>query len=300
MSYRAWLLVLLCLCSRGAPAAVQVLDDAGQTVRLTQPAQRVVSLSPHITELLFAAGGGQRIVGAVEYSDYPPAALKLPRIGDNRELDLERILAVHPDLLVVWRHGNPERQLQKLRRLGIPIFYSEPQQLEQVASSLERLGVLLGSEAVAADAARQFRQRLQGLRQQNHGQAPVKVFYQVWDKPLMTLNGRHLSSEVLQLCGAVNPFAHLTAAAPQVSIEAVLAAAPEALISAGKAGAPALWVQPWLRYPTLPAVQRRNFITLDVDAISRQTPRVLDAAASLCRQLDDVRRQRPSSAPGKP
>ncbi|MGL5986525.1 MAG: cobalamin-binding protein [Burkholderiales bacterium] len=239
-----------------ALAQVSVIDDAGQNVSLPQPARRVVSLAPHTTELLYAAGGARQIVGAVEYSDYPPEARKLPRVGDNRAFDLERIIALKPDLLVVWHYGNSEQQLQKLRQLGIPVFYSEPRKLEQVATSLERLGLLLGQQATAHQAASRYWSQVQALRQQYRAARPVKVFYQVWDKPLMTLNGQHLISDVLRLCGGENLFARMPALAPTVSLEAVLASSPEAIISAAGDGAKRDPLQAWRHFPALPAVQR--------------------------------------------
>lgn len=274
-------------------AQVSVVDDAGQQLTLAQPARRVISLAPHATELLYAAGGGKQVVGAVDYSDYPPEALKLPRVGDNRSFDLERIAALKPDLLVVWQHGNAEHQLQKLRQLGLPIFYSEPRQLEQVATSLERLGTLLGSEPQARQAAQQYRQQVQTLRQRYRGGRPVRLFYQVWDKPLMTLNGSHLVGDVIRLCGGDNPFARLPALAPTVSLEAVLASAPEAIVSASGDSRQRDPLQAWRHFPSLPAVQRGNLILLDADKMSRLGPRIIDGAEELCQKLQKVRQQAP-------
>ena len=279
--------------STTALAQISVIDDAGQNVSLLRPAQRVISLAPHTTELLYAAGGAKQIVGAVEYSDYPPEARKLPRVGDNRAFDLERIVALKPDLLVVWQHGNAEQQLQKLRQLGIPIFYSEPRKLEQVATSLERLGLLLGQQAAAHQAASRYWSQVQALRQEYRAARPVRVFYQVWDKPLMTLNGQHLISDVLRLCGGDNLFARMPALAPTVSLEAVLASSPEAIISAAGDSAKRDPLQAWRHFPALPAVQRGNLILLDGDKMSRLGPRIVDGASELCRKLQKVREQGP-------
>jgi len=175
-----------------AQANVSVTDDTGREVRLAQPAQRIVSLAPHITELLFSAGAGGRIVGVVEYSDYPPAAKKLPRVGAYNAVDMERILALRPDLVIAWASGNPPALIEQLRSLGLTVFLSEPRSLEDVASNLERFGQLAGTQTTAQAAADEFRRRLQALRVRYSDRKPVSVFYQIWHRPLMTVNGEHL------------------------------------------------------------------------------------------------------------
>ena len=215
-----------------AQAAITVTDDTGATVTLAAPAQRVISLAPHVTELLYAAGGGAKMVGAVSYSDYPPEAKQLPRVGDNKALDLERIVALKPDLIVVWRHGNAQRQLDRLRELHVPLFFSEPHHLDDVAVSLTKLGQLLGTSPTADAAAAAYRPDIARLRTQYANRPPVSVFYQVWDQPLMTLNGEHMVSDVIALCGGRNVFAKLEPLVPTVSTEAVLAANPEAIVTA--------------------------------------------------------------------
>jgi iron complex transport system substrate-binding protein len=285
----ALLLALLALASAGAAAQIRLGDDAGRSVVLQRPAQRIISLTPHLTELLFAAGAGSRVVGTVEYSNYPPAARSIARIGDNAQLDLERIVALRPDLVVVWRDGNAQRQLEKLLRLGIPVFYNEPRRLPDIARAIEQLGRLAGTEAVAAPAARAFVARLDALRRRYAGRAPVTVFYQIWDRPLLTVNGAHLISDVIELCGGRNVFAGLDALTPEVSIEAVLAADPEAIggvsAEAGQAGN----LDAWKQWPHLRAVARGNLFVVDSDIISRNTPRILDGALQLCRDLDAAR-----------
>ncbi len=182
-------------------------DDTGAVVTLPAAAQRVISVAPHVTELLYAAGGGSKIVGAVSYSDYPPEAKQLPRVGDNKSLDLERIVALKPDLIVVWRHGNAQRQLDRLRELHIPLFFSEPHRPDDIAVSLTKLGQLLGTSSTADAAAAAYRRDIANLRAQYAKRPAVSVFYQVWDQPLMTLNGEHMVSDVIALCGGRNVFA---------------------------------------------------------------------------------------------
>lgn len=212
-------------------AAITVTDDSGAVVTLNAPAHRVISLAPHTTELIYAAGGADAIVGAVNYSDYPPAARALPRVGDNQALDLEKIAALKPDLLVVWRHGNAQRQIGALRALGIPMFLSEPGHLPGIADDLRKLGTLLGTESVANRAADDFTSRIDGLRAQYAQRTTVSVFYQIWDNPLMTLGGTHMMTDVIRLCGGRNVFASLTPIAPTISTEAVIAANPDVIVT---------------------------------------------------------------------
>ncbi|MCP9758822.1 cobalamin-binding protein [Aquitalea sp. S1-19] len=283
------LLLLAGLLALPAHAAISVTDDAGHTVTLARPAQRVISLAPHATELIYAAGGGARMVGAVSYSDYPPAALKLPRIGDNRQLDLERIIALKPDLLVVWLHGNAERQLAQLKKLGIPLFYSEPKKLADLPGSITRLGSLLGSEAAAKSAAQTYQQKLEMLTRRYSGKKPVRVFYQVWHKPLYTLNDSHIASDAIRLCGGVNVFGQLPITAPTVNAEAVLAANPDVII-AGSDDRRSTELDMWKRYPTLNAARRQQLYTVDSSLLSRSGPRIIDGAAQLCARLDQARK----------
>jgi iron complex transport system substrate-binding protein len=274
-----------------AAADISVRDDSGASVSLPKPAQRVISLAPHVTELLYAAGGGDAVVGAVSYSDYPPAAKRLPRVGSYNAFDLEAIVALQPDLIVAWKSGNPSSPVEKLRQLGIPVFLSEPHALEDVASNLRRLGQLLGSETVADAASEAFLARLAALRSAYQGKAPVSVFYQVWYQPLMTINGEHLISQVIELCGGRNVFADLPTLAPKVSLEAVLAKNPEAIVAGSAADKHPQWKQDWRRWPQLRAVQQDNLVYVNPDLLQRHTPRILQGASTLCRQLDQVRRQ---------
>lgn len=270
-------------------APVSAVDDQGHTVQLAQPAQRVISLAPHVTELIFAAGGGGKLVGTVTASDFPAEVKRLPKVGDSRQLDLERIIALKPDLLVVWLHGNAERQLEPLRRLGIPLFYSEPKTLAAIPDSLTRLGRLLGSEARAQQAAQTYRQRWQQLAQRYQQRSPLRVFYQVWNKPLYTLNGQHIVSDVIRLCGGVNIFAGLPVTAPTVTQEAVLAENPQVIIAGDMAGRASAGLAMWRAFPSLEAVRRGHLFSVDADILHRPGPRILDGAAALCAQLDRAR-----------
>jgi iron complex transport system substrate-binding protein len=275
-----------------AAAEISLTDDGGQTVVLKHPAQRIISLAPHVTELLFAAGAGDRIVGTIRYSDYPPAALAIPRIGDSFVLDSERILSLKPDLIVVWLHGNSGGQLEQLHRLEFPVFSSEPRRVADISSTIRRLGILTGTEATAEAAASAFDQRVAALRGRYAGRSAVPVFYQISERPLLTINGEHIIDDVLRLCGGSNIFSGLKALTPMVSPEAVLTANPEAIVTSGGEPGNETGFATWARLPSLLATHRHNFVLLHSDTISRQTDRILEGAQTLCEQLERVRARR--------
>ncbi|MGW8395037.1 cobalamin-binding protein [Pseudoduganella sp. HUAS MS19] len=287
------LLLISALCTAQLPAhaAITVNDDDGKPVTLQKPAQRVVALAPHVTELLFAAGGAGKVVGAVSYSDYPEAAKQVPRVGDNRQVDMERLLAMKPDLLVVWRHGTSERQIDQLRQLGIPMFHSEPKKLDQIADNLEKMGKLLGTEPAANAAAKELRQKLAALRAQYAARPPVRVFYQVWDKPLYTLNGEHIVSDALKVCSGQNIFADQKVTAPVVSMEAVLEADPEAVFATAEKDYGG--VNLWRPYKTFKATRQDNLFTIDGNLLNRAGPRMIAGTAVLCEKLEEARKHRP-------
>jgi iron complex transport system substrate-binding protein len=284
------LLLAALAASLPASAAVSVRDDDGNTVTLQQPARRVISLAPHVTELLFAAGGGSRVVGVVSYSDFPEAAKKIPEVGSNRELDLERIMALKPDLIVVWRHGESERQLEMVRKLGVPMFHSEPQKLDDIPDDMAKLGQLMGTDATAAARAGELRAQLAGLRMRYASRPVVRSFYQVWDKPLYTLNGSHIISDALHLCGGENIFATLAVTAPVVSVEAVLQANPEAIFATSEKNYGGVGI--WKAYPMLTAVRGNNLFTVDGNLLNRAGPRMIAGAAQLCEKLELARSHR--------
>ncbi|MGB5177360.1 MAG: cobalamin-binding protein [Gammaproteobacteria bacterium] len=271
-------------------AAITVTDDAGREVTLEQPARRIVSLAPYLSELLFAAGAGHAVVGVSEFSDYPDAAALVSRIGGGSGLDLEAILALQPDLVVAWQSGNPKNQVERLVSLGLTVFLSEPRQLLDVPDTLLRLGRLAGTEPVARAAAERFSGRYLGLKKRYAQRPTVSVFYQIWEQPLMTLNGSHLFSDVLRLCGGRNVFNELPALAPQVGIEAVLAADPEVIVVAADVqDSPQLAA--WQRWPSLSAVQNGHVYAVPRERLVRHTPRILEGAEELCVILEGVRKK---------
>lgn len=283
----------LALAASPAFAAVSVTDDSGNRVTLARPAQRVISMSPHVTELLFAAGGGARVVGAMNFSDYPEAAKAIPLVGSNASLDMERLVALKPDLLVVWQSGNTARQLEQLRQLGIPMFYSEPQKMDQIAASVERLGQLMGTEPAARTAAAALRAKTAALAARYGKRPVVRMFYQIWDKPLYTLNGKQIVSDAVRLCGGENVFAALPVKAPEVSVEAVIGADPEAIFGGERDEQAEGGLNLWKPYKGMLAVRRGNLFSLSGGLLSRAGPRMVDGAAELCEKLELARQRRP-------
>lgn len=275
-----------------AQAAISVKDDGGNTVTLSKPAQRIISLAPHATELIFAAGGGDRIVGTVGYSDYPAAALKIPRVGSHQQIDVERIIALKPDLLVVWLHGNSERQLEHVRKLGIPFYFSEPKKLTDIPTSIERLGMLMGTEQQANKVAAAERTELARLTEQYRNRPIVRMFYQVWGKPVYTLNGGNIMSDVIRLCGGENVFANLAIPAPVVTTEAVLLENPEVMMTGDRQAEKSGGLEIWKQYKNLLAVKNDNLFSVDADLVNRAGPRLIEGAAMVCEKLELARSRR--------
>lgn len=275
-----------------APAAITVTDDLGRTVTLAKPAARIVSLAPHTTELLFAAGAGERVVGAVAYSDYPPEAKSIPRVGGYSRLDYERILSLSPDLVIAWASGNEEAAIERLRNLGLTVYVSEPRHIADIARALRRFGRLAGTMAAAEAAADMFERRHQALRARYANQPDIGVFYQIWKDPLMTVNGEHLIARVIQLCGGHNVFADLPTLAPTISVESVIAADPEVIVASGMGNERPQWLDDWKQWPSIEAVERDNLYFVPPQLIQRHSPRILDGAERLCRQLHEARQKR--------
>ncbi|MFN4326877.1 MAG: cobalamin-binding protein [Azonexus sp.] len=288
------LLTAACLLGSEARADLRFKDDTGQEVRLAAPAKRIVALAPHIAESLFAAGAGDKLVGTVDYSDYPPEAKKVPRVGGYSRVDLEAVAALKPDLVLAWESGNNMPQIGKLKALGLTVYVAQPNTMDNVADQLERLGQLAGTEAVARPAAERFRQRLQALRKANAGKPKVRTFYQIWKAPLMTVGGPQIISDAITLCGGENVFGHLGKMAPTVSVEAVLEADPEAIIATGMGDARPEWLKDWDKWPQMTAVKRHNLFHINPDIMQRHTPRILDGAEKLCAHLDVARSHRPA------
>ena len=272
-----------------AYSVVEVYDDEGTQITLAIPAQRIVSLAPSLTELIYSAGAGENLVGVVEYSDFPAAAKALPIVGRFDLLDIERILELEPDLVVAWQTGNPRSSVDQLRQLGLTVYVAEPRSLAAIPSHIERLAVLVGKELSDLKVIYDFQQKLEALNSKYRHQSPVTIFYQVWDRPLITAGGNELINDIITLCGGRNIFANIRRVAPKVSREAVLKRNPEVIIASGMDIERPEWLDDWLRWPSLKAVANKNLFFVPPDLLQRHTPRALLGAAQICDQLDQVR-----------
>ncbi len=289
MLNRIVLLSVLALYVFTARATITLSDDKGNKVQLIHPAQRIVSLAPHITESLFAAGAGQKIIATVSYSDYPEAAKKITRVGGYPSLDLEKIISLKPDLIIAWASGNNQDQIARLKTLGFPIYMSEPRQPLEIARNIRNFGLLAGTSEVADKTADAFVARYKKLEQQYARKKKVRVFYQVWHKPIMTVSGKHLISKIIHLCGGSNVFAELSTLTPQVSLESVLLARPQVIVSGGMGKSRPDWLDAWKKWPQLPAVKNGHLYYIDPSIMQRVGPRILQGAEQLCQFLEYAR-----------
>jgi iron complex transport system substrate-binding protein len=270
-------------------AEVSAIDTAGRRITLAAPAQRIVSLAPHITELLFAAGARSKIVAASEYSDYPPEAQRLPRVASSSGIDLEGLLALKPDLVLAWRLDATAKALDRIESLGLTLAYVEPHRLAQIPQALEMVGTLAGTDATAAREAARLRAELARLKTEYAGRARLDVFYEAAERPLMTLNGTHFVSDAIELCGGRNVFADAPLIASPVGVEAVLAADPQVIVAARGDVVDSNWQAQWRRFPALRAVRDGNLLAIHAEEMSRHGPRAIAATATLCTLLDEAR-----------
>ncbi|HZN25482.1 MAG TPA: cobalamin-binding protein [Burkholderiales bacterium] len=271
--------------------AGQWKDDRGVEVSVPATPLRIIALSPHLAEIVYAAGAGSRLAAVVRYSDYPQEAARLPQVGDASRLDIERILALQPDLVLGWKSGNPAHDLQRLERLKLPVFVTEAQRLADIPRLVRTVGAIAGTQSRADAAADTLERELQSLRARYAARAPVRVFYQIWHRPLLTVNGRHLISDVLDLCGGRNVFSGAPVLTPSVSIEAVLAAGPDVVLGGSSAMRAEELAAQWSAAP-VSALRRVPVRYVPADLIQRQTPRILEGARIVCEHLEGVRRER--------
>ncbi|MET0383238.1 MAG: cobalamin-binding protein [Burkholderiaceae bacterium] len=299
MRLGASMALLASVASWCAAAAQQapppIVDDAGHTVRLARPARRIVTLAPHLTELAFAAGAGANVIAVSRFSDYPPEALSRPVVGDAFTVDYEALAKLKPDLVLVWGGGTAERTKEKLRSLGWPVVDIEIRSVAGLADTLRRIGELSGTRAAAQARARALVGDWTALQSEFANRAPVKVFFQLWDAPLMTLNGRHLISQAITACGGRNVFAELPTLTATVSWEAAVRRDPELIVAGGGRGEPAKPGR-WADFTQVSATKHGEFARIDGDLIARSGPRFVDGARQLCEAIDRARRAAPQPA----
>ncbi|HEX7416728.1 MAG TPA: helical backbone metal receptor [Steroidobacteraceae bacterium] len=271
------------------PTLPAITDDTGAQLRLTAHPARIVSLAPGATEMLFAAGAGERIIATVQFSTEPAAARSIERVGDSQAVDLERIVALAPDVIVVWPGGNSAAQIATLERLRMPIYRHRVARLADLPDSIERLGVLAGTSAVAQRAAAQLRAQLKQLAATYQGRRELSVLLEIWDHPIYTVGGTHLMSDALHYCGARNIFGDLTGASPTVTEEAVIARDPDVIVAAAPGNSGQGWLASWRRFAGLAAVRRGNLIAFEDQRLSRLGPSAVLATEQLCERLARAR-----------
>lgn len=267
-------------------AEIRLTDDLGREVVLAEAAERIVTLIPHATELLFEIGAGDRIVATVAYSDYPDEARRIQRIGDFNNLNTEAIVALQPDLLIAFTSAPNLDDIDRLKELGLRVFHSDPQTFGEIARTLRQFGQLTGRTAAAEAVAAEFEADIAALRSMYADKTPLSVFYEVWHEPIFTLNGDSYISDIIEVCGGYNVFAELPVISPQVSLEAVFERDPEVIVSAPPAAGED---SPWLEWPQLQAVANKALIHIDPDDMHRPTPSLVTGATQLCRAMDELR-----------
>ena len=283
-------LALLFLAGIAVPAqAITVLDFSGREVTLDQPAKRIVALAPHIVENLYSAGAGDKLVGVVSYSNFPDEAKNVPEVGTYNAFSLEQVLALQPDLVVMWGSGNGMQTLSKFEALGIPVYVSELRQLSDVPKSIRNLSQLAGTPAIGEAEASRIETELNALHRRYGEKRSLSVLYQIWNDPLQTVNGEHLISEIISLCGGHNVFGDASSLAPRVSIESVLLRDPDAIVASGMGEARPEWLDQWRAYPSLTAVADEALFFVNPDHLQRPSARIVLGARSLCEQLDQIR-----------
>lgn len=288
----AFLALFLGLSTAFANPEIRAVDDRGREIALAASAARIVSLAPHATELVFAAGAGNRLVGVTTFSDYPEAAKKIPQVGDFGKIDLERLARLRPDLVIAWKSGNHAGDLAQLEKLGLKVYVTEPRRISDIPRLVRAIGALAGTAGQANRSAGEFERGLAELKKRYAGRREVSVFYQIWHEPLMTMNGEHIINDVIALCGGRNIFSSAGALTPTVSAENVLTGNPEAIIASGATQDDERQWGTWRRFPHLTAVKNNRLFHIHPDLIQRPTPRLLEGARQMCEHLDGVRRTR--------
>ena len=270
-------------------AAISVMDDLEKEIVLTEPANKIISLAPNITEILFHIGAGSQIIGADEYSNYPEAAKQIIRVNNHSIANYELILSLKPDLILAWYSGNGVEVINRLRELGLPVFVIETTKIKEIPDLFKRLGRITGNDAQSIQVASEFSDKLGNLQSLYVDKKKVKTFYQIWDDPIMTLSGKHLVSDVIELCSGVNVFAEAQPLVPRVNIESIMNADPEVILSSGSEERVAGWREKWARWPTISAVNKGHLYLIPPDLMQRQSNRILDAATYVCNFLDKSR-----------
>jgi iron complex transport system substrate-binding protein len=291
MSKRFFIILLISLLPIIANAQPRIFHDAASyEFKLNKPARRIISLAPNLTEIIFAAGAGKYLVGVSSFSDYPPEAKKLPIVANFNNLDMEKIVNLHPDLVIAWQGGNQLKQLNRLRKLGIPVYIASFCKITDIPKNMLVVGELAGTDKVANEAANKFTQTYLYLKHNYLRKKPVTVFYELSLQPLMTLNERSLVGQVIDLCGGRNIFAATSTLAPHVNLANVLAADPQLIFVSDQAGTGDNAIKIWNDYRQLTATKKHHVFVVDSNMLERYGPRILQGAKTVCAYIDLVRR----------
>jgi iron complex transport system substrate-binding protein len=290
-AFQAALILSLLVAGPGhaADSIRQLRDDAGDTVPIGSAPCRIVSLAPGTTAMLFAAGAGHCVIGTIAHSDEPAEAASVPVVGDAETLDFEQLIGLRPTVVVVAVDVVQRVRIDRIRALGIPVYQVHVTRLAQMPESLRRLGTLAGTEAVANQKADELVAELAAIGTRYRGRAPIRVLYQIWDRPIYTIGGRHVITDALTLCGAVNVFADLTTAAPAVTREAAVLRNPDLILASAPPGAADEWLAEWRKFPAMAAVRDRHLVNYVDERIDRMGPSVIPATANLCAVIDKAR-----------
>ena len=264
-------------------------DDTGEAVTVSTDACRIVSLAPGTTAMLFAAGAGRCVVGTIAHSDEPAEAARVPVVGDAETLDFEQLLAMRASVVVVAVDVVQRVRIDRIRNMGIPVYQVHVTTLAGMPESLRRLGALTATGSVANAAADRLSAELAALDARYRNRPQVRVLYQIWDRPIYTIGGRHVISDALKLCGASNEFADLETAAPAVTREAAVLRNPDLVLASAPRGAADDWLAEWRKFPALKAVRDGHLIAYTDERIDRMGPSVIAATAHLCEVIDGAR-----------
>ena len=254
-------------------------------------AQRIIALSPHSVELLYALDVGDRIVGTTEFSDYPEAAKSIERIGGYHGIQTERIVELKPDLIVAWEGGNRSEDLGQLESLKLPVYRSETKRLRQISDEIKALGILTGTRKKADQLIESFHHDLENLTVQHQGKPKVSFFYQLWSAPIRTISKGSWINEMLEICGGENIINDPNLDYPQISLETVLLNEPQAIIIPSSHGHDngELSGLKWNDWPEIPAVKNDHIYRINGDILHRFSLRVVEATKILCKTFDGVR-----------
>jgi len=287
--FGSWIVLFFWLTGSAAMVEIRVIDDTDFELILERPAQRIISLAPHLTESVFAIEAGNNLVGVVNFSNYPPEAQSIPQVGTYKKISYETVAAMQPDLILAFGSGNGWDMINRLRDLGFSVYVDEPRHLRDIATTLKKLGLLLGRERQGAMAADKFLKRYQQLQESYSHKRPVRLFYEVWNEPLLTINEDHLIADVIRLCGGQNIFADAVPLVVKVNVETVVRRNPEAIIVSGMGEERPEWLDDWRNWPSIAAVGHNQLYFIPPDILQRHTPRILDGAEQMCRFLDLAR-----------